>query len=467
MESEFLDQEYDELAKREITVSELVKLCRNLINETLPENLWILGELSNVNKYPSGHVYMTLKDANAEISSIMYASDAYKLTKFPNEGEAVAVYGKPTIYLNKGRFQLTIKDIKIQGQGKLYEEFLKLKEDLKNKGWFDPEIKKEIPNLPKKIGVVVSTQGAAWRDIKITLNKRFPQVPILAINAPAQGPTAASLIASSITQLDKSDCEVILVCRGGGSIEDLWAYNEIAVAKAIYQAKTPIISGVGHETDETICDYVADLRAATPTAAAVAAIISKDDLLERLNSYAQTINHEVLNLVNEHESQLNFISNDLLSTAKEFISNAQYDLFQSQSKMMLYIKDKSKSLSYDLISHANKLQTTMQNLLNTNTSLDAICNRIKTAINNSVTYKEQKLNSIFHQINQLSPQRTLERGYAIVTQNNKVATKLKNLKLDTDATINFADGSVEAKVTNTTNKHNIDLDLHNDDFFSN
>ena len=271
-----------------VSVSELVGQFRNLIEGGWPAQLAVRGEISNLRRYPSGHAYFTLKDESSEIACVMFARDlqAGNHGVLPAEGDLTEARVRPTVYEPRGRLQLRVLRIRKQGEGDMHARFLQLKQQLREQGWFDPDSRRPIPAWPQRLAVVVSTEGAAWHDVQTTLAARFPAAAVWLFPAPAQGAEAAPRIAAAIAAAGASGCDTMLVVRGGGSLEDLWAYNEIEVAAAIREAPVPVITGIGHETDETIADHVADLRAPTPTGAAVAATPDRADLLAGLEALA-------------------------------------------------------------------------------------------------------------------------------------------------------------------------------------
>ena len=253
-----------------ISVSELNRLVRAAIEKNLPLT-WVNGEISNLRRYDSGHVYFTLKDATAQVDCVMFRHKAQHMDWQPADGMRVEVRALATVYEARGKYQLNIEAMRRAGLGALYEAFERLKARLDAEGLFAEERKREIPAFPRAIGVVTSPQAAALRDVLTTLKRRMPRIPVILYPAPVQGEGAAAkimqAIATASTRAEHDQIDVLIVCRGGGSIEDLWSFNEEVVARAIHACSIPVVTGVGHETDFTIADFVADARAATPTAA--------------------------------------------------------------------------------------------------------------------------------------------------------------------------------------------------------
>ena len=276
-----------------VTVSELLRSVRDLLERRFPL-LWVRGELSNLSRAPSGHYYFTLKDAGAQADCVMFRSRAAALDWELRSGAQVEVRALVSLYEPRGRFQLTVEAVRRAGLGPLYERFLRLKEKLGREGLFDEAAKRELPQHPRRIGVVTSLAAAALRDVLTTLARRNPAIPVIVYPAPVQGEGAAAQLAAMLAAANARDeCDVLLLVRGGGSIEDLWPFNEEALARAIRASRIPVVVGVGHESDFTIADFAADRRAPTPTAAAELASPSRAELLGRLAECARSLAREM------------------------------------------------------------------------------------------------------------------------------------------------------------------------------
>ena len=304
------------LALPVVTVSELNRRARALLENQF-EILWVAGELSGVKKAPSGHWYFCLKDASAQIDCVMYRSRAQFLDFRPENGQQVEVRARVTLYEPRGAFQLTVEEIRRAGLGALYEAFEKLKAKLEAEGLFEAARKKPLPAFPRAIGVVTSPAAAALRDVLTTLARRARMVPVILYPAQVQGEGAAGQIVRAIRAANaRAECDVLIVCRGGGSLEDLWAFNEEAVARAIAASALPIVSGVGHETDFSIADFVADLRAPTPTAAAVAASPDREALSADLAALRRRLGRDMRRIVEVGSQRLDRASRRLLTPAE-------------------------------------------------------------------------------------------------------------------------------------------------------
>ena len=278
---------------RVLSVAELLRSVRDTLERRFPL-AWVRGELSNLSRAPSGHFYFTLKDRGAQVDCVMFRSRAAALDWEPRDGMQVEVRALPTLYEPRGRFQLTVEGMRRAGLGPLYERFLKLKERLGAEGLFDEALKREPPAFPRTVGIVTSLAAAALRDVLTTLERRNPTIAVIVYPAPVQGEGAADRIATMLKRAGRrAECDVLLLVRGGGSIEDLWPFNEEPVARAIRACPIPVIVGVGHETDFTIADFAADRRAPTPTAAAELASPSRVDLLKQVNECARFLGREM------------------------------------------------------------------------------------------------------------------------------------------------------------------------------
>lgn len=296
-----------------LTISDINKYIKNIINNDLFLNkVYIKGEISNFKYHTRGHLYFSLKDENSKINAVMFNSSREKLNFIPKDGDSVLITGKINVYESSGTYQVYVDKMEQDGEGNLYVIFEKLKKELSDAGYFDEEHKKPIPKMPEKLGVITASTGAAIKDIISTINRRYPLVELYLFPTLVQGVGAKENIVQMIEKADTYNLDVIILGRGGGSIEDLWAFNEQIVAKAVYNASTPIISAVGHEIDFTICDFVADVRAATPTAAAELAVPSKDVLLDYLDKVKERLDKTLTNKIDNYEAKLSLFKNNYL-----------------------------------------------------------------------------------------------------------------------------------------------------------
>jgi exodeoxyribonuclease VII large subunit len=301
---------------RIFSVTELLRSVRDTLERRFPL-AWVRGELSNLSRAPSGHRYFTLKDGAAQVECVMFRSRAAALDWEPRDGMQVEVRALPTLYEPRGRFQLTVEAMRRAGLGPLHERFLRLKEKLGAEGLFDPALKRELPPYPGRIGVVTSLAAAALGDVLTTLARRNPAIEVIVYPAPVQGEGAAERIATMLARASRrAECDALLLVRGGGSIEDLWPFNEEAVARAIRASRIPVVVGVGHETDFTIADFAADQRAPTPTAAAELVSPARQELVK-------TLFHAVRRLGREMQRKLQYAAQALDTCARRLVHPAE------------------------------------------------------------------------------------------------------------------------------------------------
>ena len=289
-----------------ITVGALTRYIKyRLDNDPNLQEVCLKGEISNFKRHTRGHFYFTIKDEESRINAIMFASNASKVNFEIQDGMKVLVKGKVSVFEGTGNYQIYVSEIKEDGIGNLFELYEKLKKKLEKEGLFKPEHKKPIPRIPKRVGVITAPTGAAVRDIMSTINRRYPLCEVILFPSLVQGKDAKDDIVKNIKLADTYNLDVIICGRGGGSIEDLWAFNEEIVARAIYACETPIISAVGHEIDFTIADFVADKRAETPTAAAEMCVPNKTDLISVINQMEKRLNKNILSLIDSNRLKLN------------------------------------------------------------------------------------------------------------------------------------------------------------------
>lgn len=392
-----------------ITVSQLNAYIKNKIDsDTNLKSIWIKGEISNFKLHYSGHMYMTLKDDASAVKTVMFKSSAAHLKFMPQGGMRVIVYGRVSVYDRDGVYQLYAENIIPDGKGELYAAYEQLKEKLEKSGIFDVSHKKPLPYAPNKIGVVTSPTGAAIRDIINVITRRWHVAEIKIYPALVQGAQAPSSIVDGIKALD-GNVDVIIAGRGGGSIEDLWAFNSEDVAMAVYNCTTPVISAVGHETDFTIIDFVSDLRAPTPSAAAEIAVPDIFEVKRDLNIKKARIKSSLLNLTEIKRKQLSLYS-------RENIAN----VFKTYKKTL----NNNFSMLFDDFADAYSIQ---------------------------LKNKMQKLDVLYTSLTALGPLNVLKRGYSITSLNGKTVKSAKDLKINDDITVKLNDGSVRARVTQSLN----------------
>lgn len=426
-----------------ISISELNQAVAKMLERNFPLT-WVSGEVSNFTRAASGHWYFTLKDSAAQVRAVMFRGRAQYASFTPRDGDKVEVRALPTLYAARGDFQLSVEAIRRAGVGNLYEAFLRLKENLQNEGLFDPDRKRSLPTFPKTVGIVTSPQAAALRDILTTLRRRAPHVNVILYPTPVQGEGAGQKIAQAIaTASARAECDVLLVCRGGGSIEDLWSFNEEIVARTIYHSDIPVISGVGHETDFTIADFVADLRAPTPTAAAEMAVTARADWISTLEMHADDLTLALKRYLGERSQTLDWLSRRLVNP-RAAIAHERLKLESLQARLQHAIRIPQTRVRYTLANLQTRLQAQLPDTRSKRQQLAEYGRRIETRLIDANLHRCNALQALTSQMELLNPQRTLERGYAMVTDaHGNVIRDPKALYPRTTVTLRLAEGAAE------------------------
>lgn len=386
-----------------VTVSQLNTYIKQMMDANpILTNIWIKGEVSNCKIHYTGHIYLTLKDEGGVLKAIMFKSSASKLKFVPENGMKVMARGRVSVFERDGCYQLYIEEMQPDGVGALYIAFEQLKSKLEAEGLFDAKYKKKTPKFPERIGVVTATTGAAIRDIINVLSRRFPAAKVIIYPSLVQGPGAAEQIVNGISHFNKTNgADVLIVGRGGGSIEDLWPFNEEIVARAIFESKIPVISAVGHETDFTIADFVADMRAPTPSAAAELAVVSQFDIRERILSNKSRIMYSTNEFIKRRRMVLERL---VPKNPKPRIDDLRMGL---DSSLRCIIKE-----AYNIIQN-----------------------------------KKSNLSSLISRLDALSPLSVLKRGYSIAKdKSGKPIKSVKDIKSGDDFILKLADGEKECRV---------------------
>ena len=388
------------------SVGEVNRYISNMFGQDfLLRNIAVQGEVSNCKYHTSGHIYFSLKDETGAIACVMFAGQRKGLAFRMKDGDNVIVSGSVSVYERDGRYQLYARQITLVGAGLLYEKYLALKQELEEMGMFDPQYKQPIPRVVRRLGVVTAPTGAAVQDIRNIALRRNPYVQIILYPALVQGEGAKESIVKGIQTLDKAGVDVMIVGRGGGSIEDLWAFNEECVARAVFECETPVISAVGHETDTTIIDYVADLRAPTPSAAAELAVMDVASFDQQLMQYRNRLDRDMMNVLQNKRQQL-----------------AQLKLRVTAS------------------SPENQLLQKKQ-------YLDELSNRLQYRMQEKYTASRNRLELFIEKLNGLSPLRRLSRGYAYVEDDKgSCLTSVSQVKAGDSVKIHVTDGYIRALV---------------------
>ena len=435
------------VANAVVPVSLLVSSARLIIERYLGL-AWISGEISGFTRAASGHCYFTLKDDRAQVRCILFRNKA-QLQDVPlKDGLAVEVRATPTIYEARGDFQLSVDSVRLAGIGVLYEQFAKLKAKLEADGWFHPERKRALPAFPRAVGIVTSHHAAALRDVLTTLNRRLPSLRVILYPAPVQGSEAAAGIAIAIAAANAhAEVDVLIVCRGGGSIEDLWAFNELAVARAVFQSTIPIVSGVGHETDFTICDFVADARAPTPTAAAALVVPDRVALLAQVLARAERWRRATERALESRMQRVDLVSRRLVHPAARL--QAQYiALERLAQRLSRAAAAATRQRDRDVMTQGERLVRQLRTQLPQREALARAWERWRRGAADRLATADLKIGALDAGMRHLNPQGVLDRGYSIVTNTaGAVVQDSAGLAVGDGLNLRFARGAASARVT--------------------
>ena len=393
------------------------------------KNVFLKGEISNFKAHSTGHLYFSLKDETSKINAIMFSANAKKLKFHPQDGSKVLLVGRISVYEATGNYQIYVEDMIEDGVGNLYIAYEKLKAELAKEGLFDDSHKKKIPKIPSKVGIITAPTGAAIKDIISTIRRRFPLCETILFPSLVQGENAASDIVKNIKLADTYDLDVLIVGRGGGSIEDLWPFNEEIVARAIYEANVPIISAVGHEVDFTIADFVSDLRAPTPTGAAELAVPNQTDVLKHIEQLRIRANENIYKKINYQKLYLDSLKNS-------FVIKSPMIMYENKKQKLDMNLEKIKNLINNIL----EVRKNKFNLLKSNYLLN----------NPNEIYRHQqiRLENIIDKLNIINPLNTLKRGYTLTYFDNNIVKDIKDIKVGNVIKTRFIDGTIESTITN-------------------
>lgn len=418
-----------------ITISDLNRYIKAKFDiDSNLNNVYLKGEISNFKHHTRGHFYFTLKDENSRLSAVMFNFNAFKVGFEPEDGMKVLVSGRISVYEATGSYQIYVNTMEMDGIGNLYLEFEKLKKKLASEGLFNKEYKKPIPKYPKTIGIITAPTGAAIRDILSTIKRRYPIAKTILFPALVQGEGAKESVTRQLKKAQEYDLDVIICGRGGGSIEDLWCFNEEMVARAIYESKIPVISAVGHEIDFTIADFVADLRAPTPTGAAEMAVPNITDLNNLFNQLKIRATKAIQNKIDGTENRLKTLtSKQILKNPLSIYEIKEQRLDNLLDRLQLFIANKLKedNLRYHKIIDNKLLKEPTKILEN----------------------KEYQFNILLKTVTILNPMKLLDSGYSIVKNKNEVITSVKLVNVDDVINIALKDGTIDAKVVSKETKN--------------
>ena len=410
-----------------LTVTDINNYIKNIVDgDFFLSNVTLKGEISNLKFHTRGHLYFSLKDENSKINAVMFNYKNLGLNFIPKDGMNVIVKGKVSVFTTGGSYQITVSNMKEDGIGNLYILFEELKRRLQKEGLFSPEHKKKLPRIPKKVGVITASTGAAVKDIISTINRRFPLTEIILFPTLVQGVGAKENIVKMINKANVSDVDVIILGRGGGSIEDLWAFNEEIVARAIYNSNKPIVSAVGHEIDFTISDFVSDMRAPTPTGAAELVVPSKVEIQSYLNDYKGRI----ISVINKKIKSYTDTFSKLKSTyiLKNPISMYEID----EQKLDNMLEKLGSIMTYKLEREKSKLNN--------------LSKMISPNILNRLDKEKIKLENIETKLNLLNPENILKKGYSLTLVEGKIVKSIKSVKKGSIIDTKFSDGIIKSEV---------------------
>ncbi|AGI48023.1 exodeoxyribonuclease VII, large subunit [Thermoplasmatales archaeon BRNA1] len=433
-----------------ITVTELNARAKDLLTGApFLKDIWVVGEISNFKTYTSGHSYFTIKDSGGAISSVMFRYARSRLDFQPADAMKIEAYGHVDLYEKTGSYQFIVESMKVSGIGDLYLKYEELKKKLEAEGLFDSSKKRKIPKYPKTIGVVTSPTGAVIHDI-LTTTKRLYPVDILLAPSAVQGEAAAKEIVAGIELLNRQNVDVIIVGRGGGSLEDLWPFNEEIVVRAIRNSKVPVISSVGHETDFTLSDFAADLRAATPTAAAEQAVRDSKEIKDELTQYTVRMNKALTTVTERMRGRFVFLDGKLdPRRAREMVERLGMELDNCEMRSKAAVEGSVSEMHRRFVLIQNSPEPALRQIVASKRS-DAgyLFQRMDPAVTGIIRRKQSQEETVSAKVDALSPYSVLDRGYSFVAgPDGRALTSVKSIEVGSKVTIRMRDGKAEAAVT--------------------
>lgn len=436
-----------------LTVTALTKYIKRKIDiDPHLKNVWLQGEISNFNHHSRGHMYLTIKDNQSRVQAVMFAGNNRRLKFIPENGMQVLVKGEISVFEPYGQYQLYIQQMEPDGIGSLYLAYEQLKEKLEKRGFFDETHKQKLPAFPKHIGIITSPTGAAVRDILTTIKRRYPIVQTTVIPALVQGGLAATSIAEAIDYANQSeDFDLLIVGRGGGSIEDLWGFNEEIVAEAIYRSITPIISAVGHETDHTISDFVADLRAPTPTGAAEIAVPSQIELIEKIAQQKHSLTRAMNEKIVSHQQHLSRINQsyafrypeNLIKQKEQELDKLSERLNRALTQLTMRQQEKYAHMNARLLNQHPKRQFEQSK-----TDLSQLMRRQSQSMTQLFDQKANQLSTVLEKLSLLNPLEIMKRGFAIpYTAEGNIIRSTDEVQRQNKISVTLNDGVIDCEVT--------------------
>lgn len=412
-----------------ISVSELNLYIKTYLeNNYFLQDVYVKGEISNFKRHQSGTLYFAIKDEKCSVNIVMFSNYASKLKVSLKDGDLVLIKGRISVYEARGTYSINASEIIFDSKGMLLIQFEELKQRLYEEGLFDPSVKKQIPKFPNKIGLITAPYGAAVQDMLRTIKHRWPIAQVYIYPSLVQGNDAKYDIVKNIKLADKDNLDVIICGRGGGSIEDLWPFNEEIVARAFYECNTPIISAVGHEIDTTISDYVADARGLTPTDGAIKATSDIKDVITKVNDLKNQLNNNMLTYLKMQKANLDRLSNSyILLNPTKIYENYRYKIDELESTLINKINTISNNVKIDIIQLKESVKTKYINVFNE---------------------KKNKLSSYAGVLDSLSPLKVLNRGYSFASKDDKIIKSINDININETVKFSFSDGSIDAIVKN-------------------
>lgn len=439
-----------------LSVSVINRYIKHVIDtDANLQRVFIKGEISNFKAHSTGHLYFSIKDETSKINAIMFNGNARKLNFNPTDGTKVLITGRISVYEATGNYQIYVDEMIEDGVGNLYIAFEKLKKQLAAEGLFDSKYKKPIPKYPTKIGVVTANTGAAIKDILSTIKRRFPIGQVILFPSLVQGDNAAKDIVKNIKLANTYDLDVLIVGRGGGSIEDLWPFNEEIVARAIFDSKIPVISAVGHEVDFTIADFVADLRAPTPTGAAEMAVPNLVDLNKYIEQLKIRLSSDIIKKINILKLNLDSLRNSyILKNPPILFENKKQnlDLISNKINELLLKKLELKKLHLDSLKNSYILKNPNMLFENKKQNLILLTKELNKTINLKIDNNVTKLNTIIEKLELINPLNVMKRGFSLTYKDNKLIKSVKKIKKDDELNIKFNDGNILVNVKEINNE---------------
>ena len=444
-----LVNEPDKISPEKIfKISEINRLAKNLLQSHLPK-LWISGEVSNFTEATSGHWYFSLKDSQAQIKCTMFRGHNQFASIKPKNGDLIEAFGSVSIYEARGDYQINLEQLREAGTGDLFEKFVELKNKLENAGYFKDINKKKIPLFPKNIGIISSSTGAALQDVLSIFEKTRKYHGVIIYPSSVQGKEAAKQLCKALQVANqRNEVDLIILCRGGGSIEDLWPFNEEELVFEIAKSKLPVISGIGHETDFTLCDFVADVRAPTPTGAATMAVENIGKIDEYITYYRLAIKKILKNIMSNNEQKLDFLEKRLISPKEKLIRHTN-NLTKISKLLKHKINIKLMDIQKQIVTLQKRIQSPTKILKQNELELIRYLKSLQQNLKKNFNEKQTQLKSQHEKIEILSPKNIMAKGYSIVYNNGKVIKNFSDVQLNDTIDIHLHLGRILGEVKDT------------------